>query len=528
MKHVLTISVILVLTTNMLSHYFGDELQVSLFADSFPLDDDDELDSHEKISPCPCCKDKENLFLSDTVKFDYLDLQRYTEPDAAKLDFSNLQRYSCHDLYQVMFPDRGEMTASEKQVVLIYKEFNRRAKAQPMPTYVNESKSECDAYSYLGFNFYRNIDMMDCAIVSEDISRIKELIKHGYVQRRSDMISDLSDLLALSLYVSNEEILDFFLSLKQTFELDFFCYNQPYYAPFSDFHRRMRFPPLSLPSSHCHVINVAAQYSSLNCFKKILKFILSSHQKYRIELLHDIWQDSLDLSWIDNNEKCNKQDIHLCVFLEDSEPLTFAIYGKNTDVIDFIVKTELQDPGSGIPNAIEMKDMDILKYLVKYAKNLNLRASIPHTEKYRSEEFGFPKFKMENGLHQFIRQDNFNGVKWLVKNGFVIYDYDLRIWIQREKSLDLTATQNKDSYVWYTIEYTDNVEMLAYFLDCPDVVQSRTSSILLPELDDYPELISMAANYHRVNILKYLCNRYKDKMSMQQYEYFMRKATEEQ
>ena len=69
--------------------------------------------------------------------------------------------------------------------------------------------------------------------------------------------------------------------------------------------------------------------------------------------------------------------------------------------------------------------------------------------------------------------------------------------------------------------------MLAYFLDCPDVVQSRTSAFLLPELDDYPKLISMAVDYHRDNILKYLCNRYKDKMSLQQYEYFMRKAKEQ-
>ena len=77
MKHALTISIILVLTTNMLSHYLGDELQVSLFADSFPLDDDDELDSHEKISPCPCCKEKDNLFLSKTVKLNDSYLKRY-------------------------------------------------------------------------------------------------------------------------------------------------------------------------------------------------------------------------------------------------------------------------------------------------------------------------------------------------------------------------------------------------------------------------------------------------------------------
>ncbi|MBR5709419.1 MAG: hypothetical protein IKX40_01545 [Thermoguttaceae bacterium] len=525
MKHVLTISVILVLTTNMLPHYWGDEVQVSLFADSFPLDDDDELDSHEKISPCPCCKDKENLFLSKTVKLDYSDLQRYTEPDAAKLDFSNLQRYSCHDLYQVMFPDRGEMTTSEKQIVLIYKEFNRRVKARPLPNPVKKKKLNQKLFYY-----YRDIDMMACAIVSEDFPRVKELFEHGYGQLRSYWKEDLSDLLALALYVSNEEILDYLLSQKQSFDFDLIDFTHAYgYSPFSNFYSRTHFPVFGqIHSAHRHVINLAAQYSNLACFKKILKYILLMNQKYKSEYLKNIWQDPLDLSWIDRNEKCNKKDILSCEFFmyQFIQPLTFAIYGKNTDVIEFIVKTELQDPGSGIPIAIEMKDMELLNYLVKHARNLNLKCSVIkslHDTKYHLTNC----YKMENGLHQFIRQNNFNGVKWLVKNGFVIYDYDLRIWIQRENSLDLTATQNKDSYVWYTIEYTDNVEMLAYFLDCPDVVQSRSSTIILPELDDYPELISMAANYHRVNILKYLCNRYKDKMSLQQYEYFMRKAKEQ-
>lgn len=501
MKHSLFSSIILVLTLNLITHYSFDELQISVFADDFPLDDD--IDT----PVCPCCKDKENHFF----------------PNNVKLDYSDLQRYSCHDLFQVMFPIRSDTTVSEKQIVLIYKEFNRRAKLQPLPIYVNENKSECYACEYTGFYFYLNIDMMDCAIVSEDLPRVKELFDHGYGRMRTDQKAELCDLLALALYFSNEEILDYILSQKQTFDTDLI--GSRLYLPFSHFDRRSNFPIFRhFPQSH--VLDVAAQYSNLICFKKILKYILISNQKYKSVVLNDVWQDSHYLSWIDRSEKCNKQDIYACVFLKESQPLTFAIYGNNSEIIKFIVTTELQDPGSGIPIAIEMKNMIILKYLVKHANNLNLKCPVLRNETYKFEKIGISKYMVENGLHQFIRQNNFKGVKWIVKNGFVIYDYDLRIWVQNGHLLDLTLNKNEDSYVWYTIKYTDNVEMLAYFLDYPDVVQSRCSDHLLSELEDFPELISLAAVCHHVNILKYLCNRYKDKMSLQQYEFFMRKADE--